>query len=181
MRSEAKIVDPDGVEVPPGTVGEIAIRGPEVMAGYWRNPEATAAALRDGWCHTGDLGRMDDDGYFYVVDRAKDMLISGGLNVYPAEIERELAALDGIVELAVIGVPDERWGETPAVIAVTDGRALTGADVLARCDGRLADFKWPRYLVVRDSPLPRNMSNKVLKAELRAQYADLPETASPIR
>ena len=181
MHSEAKIVDDDGVEVPPGTVGEIAIRGPEVMAGYWRNPEATAAALRDGWCHTGDLGRMDDDGYFYVVDRAKDMLISGGLNVYPAEIERELAGLDGIVELAVIGVPDERWGETPAVIAVTDGRTLTGADVLARCDGRLADFKLPRYLVVRDSPLPRNMSNKVLKAELRAQYADLPETAAPIR
>jgi len=181
MHSEAKIVDQDGVEVPPGTVGEIAIRGPEVMAGYWRNPEATAAAIRDGWCHTGDLGRMDDDGYFYVVDRAKDMLISGGLNVYPAEIERELAGLDGVVELAVIGVPDDRWGETPAVIAVTDGRRLTGADVLARCDGHLADFKWPRYLVVRDSPLPRNMSNKVLKGELRAQYADLPETALPIR
>ncbi len=181
MHSEAKIVDEVGVEVAPGTVGEIAIRGPEVMAGYWRNPEATAAALRDGWCHTGDLGRMDDDGYFYVVDRAKDMLISGGLNVYPAEIERELAGLDGVVELAVIGVPDERWGETPAVIAVTDGRSLTGADVIARCEGRLADFKWPRYLVVRDSPLPRNMSNKVLKAELRAQYADLPETAVPIR
>ena len=81
----------------------------------------------------------------------------------------------------MIGVPDERWGETPAVIAVTDGRALTGADVLARCEGRLADFKWPRYLVVRDSPLPRNMSNKVLKAELRAQYVDLPVTAVPIR
>ena len=181
MHSEAKIVDDDGAEVPPGTVGEIAIRGPEVMAGYWRNPEATAAALRDGWCHTGDLGRMDEDGYFYVVDRAKDMLISGGLNVYPAEIERELAGLKGIVELAVIGVPDERWGETPAVIAVTDGRTLSGADVLARCDGRLADFKLPRYLVVRDSPLPRNMSNKVLKEELRTQYADLPETAVPIR
>ncbi|MGD9998495.1 MAG: class I adenylate-forming enzyme family protein [Ilumatobacteraceae bacterium] len=181
MHSQARIVDADGNELPPGTVGEIAIKGPEVMAGYWRNPEATAATLRDGWCHTGDLGTMDADGYFYVVDRAKDMLISGGLNVYPAEIERELSGLDGIVELAVIGVADERWGETPAVIAVTDGRGLDGATVLGRCAGRLADFKLPRYLVVRPEPLPRNMSGKVLKAALRAEYADLPATATPIR
>jgi fatty-acyl-CoA synthase len=181
MHSRAKIADANGDEVPPGTVGEICIKGPEVMQGYWRNPEATAATLRDGWCHTGDLGTMDADGYFYVVDRAKDMLISGGLNVYPAEIERQLAGIEGVVELAVIGVPDERWGETPAVIAVTDGRPLDGRDVLDRCEGVLADFKLPRYLVVRDQPLPRNMSNKVLKAELRAEYADLPTTSEPIR
>ena len=181
MHSQARICDPDGNEVPPGNVGEICIKGPEVMQGYWRNPEATAATLRDGWCHTGDLGTMDADGYFYVVDRAKDMLISGGLNVYPAEIERQLAGIEGVVELAVIGVPDERWGETPAVIAVTDGRPLDGRAVLDRCEGVLADFKLPRYLVVRDQPLPRNMSNKVLKAELRAEYADLPTTSEPIR
>lgn len=181
MHSQARIVDASGEPVDPGTVGEIVIKGPEVMAGYWRNPEATAATLRDGWCHTGDLGTMDADGYFYVVDRAKDMLISGGLNVYPAEIERELAAVDGIVELAVIGVPDDVWGETPAVIAVTDGRPLDGATVLDRCAGRLADFKHPRYLVVRSDPLPRNMSGKVLKADLRAEYADLPSHATPIR
>jgi fatty-acyl-CoA synthase len=181
MHSQARIVDPDGVEAPPGTVGEIAIKGPEVMLGYWRNPEATAATLRDGWCHTGDLGMMDADGYFYVVDRAKDMLISGGLNVYPAEIERQLAGLDGVVELAVIGVPDERWGETPAVIAFTNGAPLDGAAVLDKCIGVLADFKLPRYLVVRDEPLPRNMSGKVLKAELRTQYADLPARSRPIR
>ena len=181
MHSRARICDPDGNEVAPGTVGEICIKGPEVMVGYWRNPEATAATLRDGWCHTGDLGTMDADGYFYVVDRAKDMLISGGLNVYPAEIERQLADLDGIVELAVIGVPDERWGEAPAVIVVTDGRPVTGDDVLARCAGVLADFKLPRYLVVRDEPLPRNMSNKVLKSELRDTYRDLPSRAVPIR
>jgi fatty-acyl-CoA synthase len=181
MHSQAKIADANGDEVPPGTVGEICIKGPEVMQGYWRNPEATAATLRDGWCHTGDLGTMDADGYFYVVDRAKDMLISGGLNVYPAEIERTLAGLEGVVELAVIGVPDERWGETPAVIAVTDGRPLDGRAVLDRCEGVLADFKLPRYLVVRDQPLPRNMSNKVLKADLRAEYADLPGHAEPIR
>jgi fatty-acyl-CoA synthase len=181
MHSQARIVDADGNEVPPGTVGEIAIKGPEVMQGYWRNPEATAATLRDGWCHTGDLGTMDADGYFYVVDRAKDMLISGGLNVYPAEIERQLAGLEGVIELAVIGVPDANWGETPAVIAVTNGLSLDAATVLDRCAGQLADFKLPRYLIVRDEPLPRNMSGKVLKAELRAQYADLPTTAAPIR
>jgi fatty-acyl-CoA synthase len=181
MHSQARICDADGNEVPPGTVGEICIKGPEVMQGYWRNPEATAATLRDGWCHTGDLGTMDAEGYFYVVDRAKDMLISGGLNVYPAEIERQLATIDGIVEVAVIGVPDATWGETPAVVAVTDGRPLDGRTVLDACEGVLADFKLPRYLVVRESPLPRNMSNKVLKAELRAEYADLPSQARPIR
>jgi fatty-acyl-CoA synthase len=181
MHSEARIVDADDRPCPPGVVGEIIIRGPEVMAGYWRNPQATAATLRDGWCHTGDLGTMDGDGYFYVVDRAKDMLISGGLNVYPAEIERQLATLPGVVELAVVGVPDERWGETPAVIAVATGDGPTGADVLAACAGVLADFKIPRYLVVREQPLPRNMSGKVLKAELRAEYATLPDHAQPLR
>ena len=184
MHSQARIVDGEGDEVGPGVVGEIVIKGPEVMVGYWRKPEATAATLRDGWCHTGDLGTRDADGYFYVVDRAKDMLISGGLNVYPAEIERQLAGLDGVVELTVIGVPDEKWGETPAVIAVlapTDGASLDAATVLDRCVGQLADFKLPRYLVVRSEPLPRNMSGKVLKAELRAQYADLPSHSPSIR
>ena len=181
MHSQAKIVDEDGNECPPGVVGEIAIKGPEVMAGYWRNPEATAATLRDGWCHTGDLGLRDADGYFKVVDRAKDMLISGGLNVYPAEIERVLAGVEGVVEVAVVGVPDDRWGETPAVVAFTGGAPLTGDDVLAACRGELADFKLPRYLVVRDTPLPRNMSGKVLKRDLRDEYADLPARATPIR
>jgi fatty-acyl-CoA synthase len=181
MHSQARIVDEQGDEVPPGTVGEIAMKGPEVMAGYWRNPEATAATLRDGWCHTGDLGTMDEGGFFYVVDRAKDMLISGGLNVYPAEIERQLSGMDGILELAVIGVPDAQWGETPAVVAVTDGSEVTGADVMERCVGFLADFKLPRYLVLRQEPLPRNMSGKVLKAQLRAEYANLPSESDPIR
>ena len=181
MHSEARIVDDDNVECPNGTVGEISIRGPEVMAGYWRNPEATAAALTDGWLRTGDLGYRDDDGYYYVVDRAKDMLISGGLNVYPAEIERELAKLADVTELAVIGVPDERWGETPAVIIVSPGAGPTGTSVLAACAGRLADFKMPRYLVVRPEALPRNMSGKVLKAELRAQYSDLAVRQAPLR
>jgi fatty-acyl-CoA synthase len=181
MHSQAKIVDEDGNECPPDVVGEIAIKGPEVMVGYWRNPEATAGTLRDGWCHTGDLGLRDATGYFKVVDRAKDMLISGGINVYPAEIERVLAGVKGIVEVAVIGVPDARWGETPAVVAVTGGEPLTGDEVLAACRGELADYKVPRYLVVRDEPLPRNMSGKVLKRHLRDEYADLPSRAEPIR
>ena len=109
------------------------------------------------------------------------MLISGGLNVYPAEIERVLAGVKGVVEVAVIGVPDARWGETPAVVAFTGGAPLTGDDVLAACRGELADYKLPRYLVVRDEPLPRNMSGKVLKRDLRDEYADLPATAEPIR
>ena len=109
------------------------------------------------------------------------LIISGGLNVYPAEIERQLAGLGGVVELAVIGVADDRWGETPAVIAVTDGSPLAGADVLGRCVGVIADFKLPRYLVVRTEPLPRNMSGKVLKADLRQQYSRLADELAPIR
>jgi fatty-acyl-CoA synthase len=111
----------------------------------------------------------------------KDMLISGGLNVYPAEIERLLAALPGITEVAVIGVPDDRWGETPAVIAVGDPDLVTDSTVLTACSETLADFKLPRYLVVRDEPLPRNMSAKVQKRELVEQYRDLASTARPIR
>jgi fatty-acyl-CoA synthase len=175
------VVDPEGRSCAPGEIGEIVVSGPQVMTGYWNQPEATAAALRDGRLHTGDLGRLDDEGYLYVVDRAKDMLISGGLNVYPAEIERLLAALPGVVEVAVIGVPDRTWGETPAVIAYTGGTPLDGSAVVQACEGVLADYKLPRYLVLRDEPLPRNMSGKVLKRELRDEYADLPERSGPIR
>jgi len=120
LHGQIRIGDVDDRPVPVGEVGEILVGGAQNMAGYWNRPDESAAALRNGWLHTGDLGRLDDEGYLYVVDRAKDMLISGGLNVYPAEIERLLAALPGLAEVAVIGVPDERWGETPAVIAVGD-------------------------------------------------------------
>lgn len=158
----------------PGEVGEILISGPQLMAGYWNNPEASAKALQNGWLHTGDMGVIDEDGYLKVVDRAKDMLISGGLNVYPAEIERLLTGLDGVLELAVIGVPHERWGETPMVIANTGGKPLTADQVVAACRGRLADYKLPRYLLLRDEALPRGMSGKILKRELRDEYANLP-------
>ena len=179
--SQARIVDEQGRDCPPGEVGEIVIKGPEVMAGYWRNPEATARTIRDGWCHTGDLGLRDADGYFKVVDRAKDMLISGGLNVYPAELEELLTGLPGVVELAVIGVPHPRWGETPAVVVYSAGRTVSAAEVLQACRGVVADYKLPRYLVVRDEPLPRNMAGKVLKRDLREAYADLFERIEPIR
>jgi fatty-acyl-CoA synthase len=180
MHGQIMVADDDDRPVPPGEIGEILVGGPQIMAGYWNRPEESAAALRNGWLHTGDLGRLDD-GYLYVVDRAKDMLISGGLNVYPAEIERLLAGLPGVTELAVIGVPDDRWGETPAVIVCGEAGTVTPEVLLAACAGELADYKTPRYLVVRDEPLPRNMSGKVLKRELQVEYRDLPATAAPIR
>ena len=175
------VVDEEDRPLPPGEVGEILVGGPQIMTGYWNRPDASAEALRGGLLHTGDLGRLDEDGYLYVVDRMKDMLISGGLNVYPAEIERALGGLPGAAELTVIGVPDERWGETPAVIAVGDPSAVTGDAVLAALGDELADFKLPRYVVVRDEPLPRGMSGKVLKRELVDAYRDLAQTTDPIR
>ena len=181
VHSDVRVVDESGAPCPPGVVGEISVRGPQVMAGYWADPEATAAALVDGWLRTGDLGHLDDEGYLFVVDRATDMLISGGLNVYPAEIERVLAPLPGMVEVAVIGVADARWGESPAVIAVAAAGAVDGDGVLTACRTVLADYKLPRYLVVREEPLPRNMSGKVLKHVLRVEYGDLAGTVVPIR
>ena len=175
------IVDDEGESCPEGMVGEITVGGPQIMIGYWNQPEASAVALANGVLHTGDLGYLDDEGYLFVVDRKKDMLISGGLNVYPAEIERVLVNVTGIVEVAVIGVPDERWGETPAVIAWTNGAQLDADTVLAACTGTLADYKLPRYLVVTSEPLPRNMSGKILQRELKLRYPDLSSTTVPIR
>ena len=179
--ADMKVVDDDGQELPAGSMGEICIKGPMVVAGYWNNPEASIAALRGGWLHTGDLGRVDEEGYLYVVDRKKDMLISGGLNVYPAEIERVLAGMPGIIEVAVIGVPHEKWGEAPAVVVFTGGAEVKAEDVLARCKAQLADFKLPRYFHVSPTPLPRNMSGKILKRELKIELAHLPQTSQAIR
>lgn len=176
MHTRVRFVDPDEhdalVDVPAGEVGELIVKGPEVMVGYWNAPEATAATLVDGWLRTGDLARQDDEGYVYIVDRAKDMLISGGLNVYPAEIELVLAAIPGVAECAVIGVPDRKWGETPlALLRPMLGHTLLEADVRDACRAQLADFKQPRHIVIREQPLPRGMSGKVLKRDLRNEYA----------
>ena len=177
MHTRMRTVDPENeselVDVAVGDVGELIIKGPEIMVGYWNNPEATAATLVDGWLRTGDLARIDDEGYVFIVDRSKDMLISGGLNVYPAEIEAVLAGIEGIAESAVIGVPDERWGETPlALIGLLPDAGLDASAVADVCREQLADYKRPRFIVFRDEPLPRGMSGKVLKRELRDEYED---------
>lgn len=174
MHTQVRTVDPDStelVDVAAGEVGELIISGPEIMVGYWNNSEATAETLVDGWLRTGDLARIDDEGYVFIVDRSKDMLISGGLNVYPAEIETVIAAVPGVAECAVIGVPDERWGEVPlALVGALPGVLLDPEVIAAACREVLADYKRPRRIVVRDEPLPRGMSGKVLKRQLRDDY-----------
>jgi fatty-acyl-CoA synthase len=167
----------------PGEVGEILVRGPHVMKEYWRNPEATAATMPPGgWLRSGDLGTMDEQGYLRVVDRTKDMLISGGINVYPAEIERALAGVTGVTELAVIGVPDERWGEVPMLVVTCPQDPAAVLDRLAdRARRDLAGFKRPRFAVASAVPLPRTFSGKVAKPELRKAYPAVPAEAVALR
>jgi fatty-acyl-CoA synthase len=173
LHTEIRVVDADGHQLAPGEIGEILVRGPSVMRGYLNRPEETAAAIVDGWLHTGDLGALDEEGFLRVVDRAKDMFVSGGINVYPAEIERALGALHGVTEMAVIGVPDARWGEVPMLV-VAGGATVDREQLAAICAGELADYKRPRYLVEHGAPLPRTLGGKVMKRELRERYRDLP-------
>ncbi|MER7082234.1 fatty-acyl-CoA synthase [Saccharopolyspora kobensis] len=172
LNVEVRIVDEDMRDVPPGEVGEIVYRGPTVMREYWGKPAETAEAFRGGWFHSGDLVRQDEDGYLYVVDRKKDMIISGGENIYCAEIEDVLAAHPKIAEVALIGIPDERWGETPlAVVGPRDAAdPPSPGDIADWCQDRLAGYKRPRRLAVV-AELPRNPSGKVLKTQLRADHA----------
>ncbi len=169
--TDVRIADEHGAPVPSGTVGEIEISGPNVFPGYLGLPEANAAAFTDdGWFRSGDLGYLDADGYLYISDRLKDMIISGGENIYPAEIENAINDIDGVTGAAVIGVPDERWGEVPlAVVTVRDGASADTESVRAFLDGKLARYKLPRQVVVVDE-LPRTASGKVRKADLRATY-----------
>jgi acyl-CoA synthetase (AMP-forming)/AMP-acid ligase II len=168
--AEVRIVDPDDVEVPRGTVGEVAVRGGQVMLGYWNRPEETATALRGGWMHTEDAGRMDDQGYVYIVDRIKDMIVTGGENVYSAEVENVLAVHPAVVACAVIGVPDDEWGErVHAVVVPAPGATVTVEDLREHCTGRMAGYKAPRSVDVVDA-LPVSPTGKVLKRELRAPY-----------
>jgi acyl-CoA synthetase (AMP-forming)/AMP-acid ligase II len=167
---EARIVDEDGADVAAGEVGEIVYRGPTVMQGYFGKPEASAEAFAGGWFHSGDLVREDEEGFLYVVDRLKDMLISGGENVYPAEVERTLVAHEAVAEVAVIGVPHERWVETPlAVVVLAPGTAAGEAELIEFCRVRLAGYKKPSRVVFVEE-LPRNASGKVLKRSLRERY-----------
>jgi long-chain acyl-CoA synthetase len=168
---ELAIMDEDSRRVPAGTVGEVVVRGPSVMSGYWNRPEATAETLRGGWLHTGDLGRLTDDGCLYLLDRTKDMIISGGSNVYAVEVERVLGAHPGVADVAVVGVPDDLWGEVVAAVVVpAAGLGLDETTLEAHCRATLAGYKVPRRWVRADS-LPRNAYGKVLKRELRAELA----------
>src|SRR5579863_3932736 len=174
ISASARLVDDDMKDVPPGTVGEIVYRGQQVTLGYWQNPEATAEAFRGGWFHSGDLVRADEEGFLFVVDRKKDMIITGGENVYCVEVENPLAWHPAVAELAVIGAPHERWGETPAaIVALRPGTSLTLAELREWGSSRLARYKLPTVLHVVDS-LPRNASGKVMKTTLRRQYGDRP-------
>ena len=166
----APTVDLDVADPDPATgVGELLIRGANVVAGYWNKPEATAGTFERGWLHTGDLARVTDEGFTYIVDRAKDMINRGGENVYCVEVENALAAAPGVFEVAVIGVPDEMMGEkVGAVLVPTPGQPLDLDAVIAYARTRLADFKVPQYAAVRSEPLPRNAGGKVLKPLLRA-------------
>ncbi len=170
--AEVRIVDPDDVEVPRGDVGEIVSRGGHVMLGYWNQPEETAAAVRDGWMHTGDGGYMDEAGYVYVVDRIKDMIVTGGENVYSAEVENALSTHPAVGSCAVIGVPDDEWGErVHAVVVAAPGQIVTGDELRAHVKTRIAGYKAPRSVEFVDA-LPISGAGKILKRELRKRYWD---------
>ena len=174
LGAEIRVVDDEGQDVPRGEVGEIVVRGPMVTRGYWNLPEATAQAFRDGWFRTGDGGRMADDGHLFIADRLKDMVITGGENVYPAEVEAALRGHPAVSEAAVIGLPDPRWGETVHAVVVlkpdADIDPAAVAEVLqAWCRARLAGYKCPRRFTVRES-MPLSAAGKVLKTALRAEH-----------
>lgn len=167
---EVRVVDDGGQDVPQGEIGEIIYRGPGMFLEYYKNPEATRQALVDGWFHSGDLVRMDEEGFVYVVDRKKDMIISGGENVYPAEVEEVLYGHEKIMEAAVIGIPSEKWGEgVHAIVVAKPGQTLTAGEVIEYCASNLAGYKKPRSVDIVDT-LPRNASGKVLKTKLREIY-----------
>ncbi len=168
---EVKIVDDDGNELPVGRAGEVAIQGPNVMAGYWNRPEETAKAIRNGWFHSGDIGYLDDEGFLTLVDRKKDMLISGGENVYPAEIEKVLLEHPGIAEAAVVGRADGRWGEVPvAFVVIRPGHVLTSEELIQFCAERIAKYKTPKEVILRDA-LPHNAAGKIMKPALKRELA----------
>jgi long-chain acyl-CoA synthetase len=166
--TDAVILDSAGQPLPPGEVGEIALRGPQVMKGYWHRPEETAQVLRsDGWLLTGDMGTMDERGHFRLTDRKKDMIVVSGFKVFPNEIEDVLALHPGVLEAAVIGVPDERAGEAVKAVVVRKDPGLTEADLLAHCRQNLTGYKLPRLIEFRDEPLPKTSIGKILRRELR--------------
>jgi fatty-acyl-CoA synthase len=172
LNMQTRVVRDDGTEAPPGTIGELWVKGPNITKGYWNQPEVTAASFTDGWLHTVDAALIDDEGYYFIVDRWKDMYISGGENVYPAEVENVLYQNDAIAEAAVIGMSDERWGQVGrAVVVLKPGAALTEDDVVAHCAVNLARYKLPHSVVFTDA-LPRNATGKIHKPTLRRTFGE---------
>jgi fatty-acyl-CoA synthase len=176
FHTAVRVVDPAGQVCPPGEIGEIQVQGPNVIQAYWNRPDATAESFEqaeDGtWLKTGDMGYRDEDGFLFISDRLKDMIISGGENIYPAQVEQEIAQLEAVAAVAVIGVPDERWGEVPrAVVVVREGHELSEDEVLQHLDGRLARYKIPKSVVFTDE-MPRTASGKIRKPDLRRRFGD---------
>ena len=172
---EVRIFDEDDRELPPGQIGEIVTRSQMMMAGYWKNPEATAQTLKNGWLHTGDVGYLDDQGYLFIIDRSKDMIISGGENIYPREIEEVLVQHPAVREVSVIGVPHPKWGEAiKGVVSLNPGAAATEEELIDFCKENIASYKKPKSIDFVDE-LPKNNYGKILKRELRGRYWDLEE------
>jgi acyl-CoA synthetase (AMP-forming)/AMP-acid ligase II len=170
FHTDVRIVDPQGADVRPDVPGEVLVRGPHVMAGYWNRPAATAETITDGWLHCGDIAVRDAEGFIYIQDRIKDMIISGGENVYPSEIEDALLCHAGIADAAVLGVPSVKWGESPVAVVVRADRGLDEAQVLAHCGDLLARFKLPKRVLFIDV-IPRTPAGKALKRVLREQFS----------
>ncbi len=169
--SDVRIVDEDGNDCPPGTSGEVVVRGPHTMIGYWNKPEETARALREGWVHTGDAAYFDDDGYLFIVDRVKDMVVTGGENVFTTEVENAIISHPAVQDVAVIGIPHPEWGEAVhAIVILHPGQSVTEAALLAHCRERIAGYKLPKSIAFREEPLPLSGAGKVLKTELRKPY-----------
>jgi fatty-acyl-CoA synthase len=164
--SEYKLIDSEGSEVEKGEVGELAVRGPNIMKEYWNRPDATKDSLKDGWLLTGDLAKNDDEGFLYIVGRKKEMIISGGENIYPLEVEQVISQLRDVVEVAVVGNADPLWGEVPeAFIVKRNGSALTEGDVIQYCQGKLAKYKIPKKVTFLNG-LPKNATGKIQKTQL---------------
>jgi O-succinylbenzoate-CoA ligase len=172
LHTEIKVIRPDGTDCEVGESGEVIVAGDHIMLGYWNRPDATAESLRNGWLHTGDVGDIDAEGFVYIKDRVKDMIISGGENVYPAEIENVILGHPAVAEVSVIGIPSEVWGESPLAVVVRRDESLTERDIIDHCNGKLAKFKMPVAVRFIDA-IPRNPSGKALKRDLRQTFPSL--------
>jgi long-chain acyl-CoA synthetase len=166
-----RVVNERGQDVRPDEVGEIIAKGPNIMVGYWNKPQETADAMRDGWLYTGDLATVDDEGFIYIVDRKKDMIITGGENVFSTEVENALYTHPAVLEAAAVGVPDATWGEAiKAIVVLKPGTQASPEDIMAHCRSQIAHFKVPRSVDFYEGALPKSGSGKILKRELREKY-----------